>query len=790
MIKNYLLITWRSMMKNKLFIFINILGLAIGIGCCIVAYFNWEFDAKFDSHHKNLKKIYRVSSIREFNERSTLYGFSPFPLGAIIKQSMPDADKVVRMTWSWSNFKLEDNLFPGRLAYVDNDFFDVFTFEFINGNPADIKDKLKIFINDETAMKLYNSTDVVGKQISQVIGNTLKEYEIAGVFKKQPTNSSFQETAYANFENYFDDAKDVKEDDWKLRNTLFVLVDNPARAEVLTKQIQPFTANNNKVREDFQIKQFVLDPFVGMASRDEANDTWSQTRESSPTAAVIAPMMMAGLVLLIACFNMTNTTIAIASRRLKEIGIRKVMGSMRQQLIIQFLGETFFVCGIALVLGLFFGELLLGSWNALWEEMKLESHYFDSPGFLIFLIATVSITALLSGGYPAFYISKFEPVSILKGTFKFGGTNFFTRFLLVLQYSISLLALIFAIAFYGNSIYQRDFDIGFNPHNVIVAYVENQGEYETYKNAIAANKDVISVAGTQHGIFSGGYNDPIKFGDKEQEVDIIDVGEDYVKTMDLDIIAGRDFQKDSETDRKESVIVSQRLAKTFGWDNPIGKQVIWMDTVKLYVIGVIKDIYTNGLWREMDPLMLRLTAPEKFTQVVVSMPTENVPEINKFMEAEWKKIFPNRLYNGRVINEGMVEAVQVNRNIVKMFGFLGIVALVLSATGLFTLVSLNIIRKMKEIGVRKVLGASIGNITRIINTEFVVMLAIASILGCAASYFMVDMLMSSIWRYYQATTTVTFVISIIMMFVISAIAIGYKVMSAASMNPVTTLRTE
>lgn len=463
---------------------------------------------------------------------------------------------------------------------------------------------------------------------------------------------------------------------------------------------------------------------------------------------------------------------------------------MRQQLIFQFLGETLFICVIALLVGLLFGEVLIGAWNQLWEYMKLESNYLDNTGFLIFLGAITIITALLSGGYPAFYISRFEPVSILKGTFKFGGTNWFTKFLLILQYKISLLAIIFAFAFYGNSVYQENFDIGFNPNNVIVAYVNDQSEYETYKNAIAANKDATMVSGTQHGIFSGGYNDPIKFEDKELEVDIIDVGDDYVKTMDLEIIKGRDFRKDSETDRKESIIVTERLAKSFGWDDPIGKEVIWMDTVKLYVVGVIKDIYTNGLWREMDPLMLRMTTPDKYTQVVASMPIEKVKDVNKFMEAEWKKIFPNRLYNGRIINEGMVEAVMVNKNIVKMFGFLGLVALIMSATGLFTLVSLNIIKKMKEIGVRKVLGASIGNITRIINTQFVIMLLIASILGCAASYYTVDMLMSSIWKYYQATTVVTFVLSVSVMFVISAVAIGYKVFSAASMNPVKTLRTE
>jgi putative ABC transport system permease protein len=790
MIKNYLLITVRSMMKNKLFIFINVFGLAIGIACCIVAYFNWEYDAKFDSNHINADKIYRVSSIREFDGTTTLFGSVPSPLGEIVRQNIPDAEKVARLNWSWSNFKVEDNLFPGGLAYADPEVFDVFTFDFINGNPAGLKDRLKVYISDQIALKLFNSTDVVGKQITQVMGTTTKELEVGGVFRKPPANSCLHWDAYLNYENYYDEAKEEKPDDWKPRNTLFLMVSDPSRLSAISSQLQPYKENNNKVRDDFQIKEFVLDPLVGMGQRDSANNTWCQTKESSPPAAVVAPILMALLVLLIGCFNMTNTAIAISSRRLKEIGIRKVMGSLRSQLIVQFLGETFFICAIAFVLGLFLGEVLIGAWNALWEHMKLTSHYIDNPDFLIFIVSVLFITALLSGGYPAFYISHFEPVGILKGKLKFGGTNLFTRILLALQYSISLLAIIFAIAFYGNSIYQRDFDIGFNPNQVIIAYVENQNEFETYRNALLRNKDIQVIAGSQHSIFSAGYNDPIKFESKQLEVDIIEVGDHYLEALDLKLTAGRDFQKDSETDQKESIIVSEKLAKSFGWTDPIGKQVTWMDTAQFYVIGVVKDVYTNGLWRENDPLMIRYTSPEKYSHVIVNMPLDKVKDVNTFMETEWKKIFPNRLYNGRIINEEMVQANTVNNNIVKMFTFLGIVALLLSATGLFTLVSLNIIRKMKEIGVRKVLGASIGNITRIINTEFVVILLIASIVGSVLSYFAVDMLMASIWKYYQSTTIATLVFSVATMVIISAIAIGYKVFSAASMNPVKTLRTE
>ena len=790
MTKNYLLITWRSMMKNKFFIAVNILGLSVAIGCCIVAYFNWEFDAKFDAHHTQAESIYRVSSVRDFQGRTTLFGFAPLPLGNAVRENIPDVLKVVRMSGSFSNFKVGDNLFPAALAYVDKEFFDVFTFEIVDGKASELADKSRILISDEMALKLFGRVDAAGQPLTQVIGSEIKEYIVGGVFKKQPANSSFDESAYANYENFFDEAKDVDENAWKHRNTLFVLIKDRSRLEAVSKQLQTYKENNNTVREDFQIQRFEVEPFVKMAQRDSANDVWSQTREAHPVEAVISPIIMAVLVLLIACFNMTNTAIAISSRRLKEIGIRKVMGGMRVQLIIQFLGETAFVCAIALFLGLFFGELLLSGWNALWINMKLASHYLDSSGFLFFIVGVLLFTALVAGGYPAFYISHFEPVSILKGKLKFGGTNYFTRILLALQYAISFMAVVFAIAFYGNSLYQRDFDIGFNQNGVILAYVQNQGEFETYRNALQQNSDIVSIAGSKHSIFSSRYNDPVKHGSKQLEVDIIEVGDDYLSTMGLTLIEGRDFKKGSETDRRESIIVTRKFAESFGWDQAIGREVIWMDTVKFFVIGVVKDVYTQGLWREMEPLMLRYTSPEQYTHVLVNAPVSKLTDVNQFMEEQWKTVFPTRLYTGWYLNASMAEAMTVNNNIVKMFAFMGAIALILSVTGLFSLVSLNIIKKMKEIGVRKVLGASVVNIARIINAEFMIIFVISALCGIAMSYFAVDALMSGIWKYYRPATTETFIVSVVLMFLISAVAIGSKVYSAASMNPVKTLRDE
>jgi putative ABC transport system permease protein len=794
MIKNYFLITFRSMMKNKLFIFINVFGMGVAIAQCIVGYFAYEYDNTFDAVHQNRANIYRVSSIREFENNLTRYGYTPFPLGELVDKTFPDVEQSTRYFQSWSNFKRENDLFPANVHYVDPEFFNLFSFEFVTGSPAELTDKTSVFISEEIAVRLFGDARTAqGKIIQQVYGHELKEVKIAGVFKDPVMNSSFYRkdgSAYMNFDNYKDEHKDLREDDWKAQSYLFVQIKDASRVNSVYKQLQPFVVNNNKVREDFQIKEFVLDPFSTMAHRDRADDLWAGTWGAPPISAVIGSCVMGVLVLLLACFNLTNTAIAISSRRLKEIGIRKVMGSMRKHLIVQYLGETMFICLLALVVGLVLADFMVRGWNFMWEYFRLTPHYLDNPTFLFFIFGVLVFTALAAGSYPAFYISKFEPVTILKGKQQFGGTNYFTRILLAMQFGISLIAIVSAIGFIQNAQYQRHYDLGFDIRGSLIAWVNDQSEFDTYRNALQTNPAILSIAGARSGIFSNRANDPVKHESKQLEVDIIEVGDQYLPTMQLKLIEGRDFIKDSETDRKESVIITQKMAKAFGWDKPIGKEIIWRDTVKLYVVGVIKDVYTVGLWREMEPMMIRYVLPKDYTQLTVNTRADQVAAVNEFMTQEWNKVFPNRLYNGRMMVENIQEVNEVNINIVYMFAFMGLITMLLSATGLFTLVSLNIIKRMKEIGVRKVLGASVTNIARIVNTEFVIILLIASVLGAWGGYVQSNMIMGSIWRYYQDPNVVTFIISISALFVISFLSIGYKVFKAATMNPVDSLKDE
>lgn len=794
MILSYLLITVRSMMKNKVFIITNVFGMGIALAISIVTFLAYQYDQNFDAVHENSSEIYRVGSVREFENKFTHTGYAPYALGEIIDKTFHDVDRSSTYSNSGSNFKLNSNLFSANLSYVSPEFFQMFTFDFIAGNAASFS-KSDVLISESVAQRLFATAEqALGKTITQVYGKELKEVRIAGVFREPPMNSSFFKrngSAYMHEENFRDEYKQVLANDWKATTTLFVQVQEPNRLAGISKQLQTFKANNNTVREDFQIEELTLDSFATLAHDDRDSNVQAATWSAPPVAAIIGSVIMSTMILLIACFNLTNTAIAISSSRLKEIGIRKVMGSMRIQLIVQFIGETAVICFLGLAVGLAMSDFMVEGWNLMTNNnIHLEANYLETPGFLFFLIGLLFLTALIAGSYPAFYISKFKPISILKGKLKFGGTNYFTRTLLGMQFAISLIAIVSAIAFMQNAKYQKNYDLGFDIRGAVVASVNDEKEYETFKNALASNPQIVSVAGAKTGIFSNRMHEAVKYQSAPAEVDIVEVGAEYLTTMDLTILEGRDFVKDSKTDLRESVIVTQKMADLFNWENAIGKEIIWRDSVRLYVIGVVKNVYTHGLWREMEPLMIRYVEPSEYRQLIVSANAENVSAVNDAMSKTWNTIFPNRLYPGYMLGQSLQEVAALNNSIMYGYGFLGLIAMILSATGLYSLLSLNIIKRMKEIGIRKIVGASVFSITRVVNTEFVIILTIASVIGCLASYNWCSIIMGSIWKYYQGVNVWTFVIAVTLLFTVSILTIARKLHSVATMNPIDTLRDE
>jgi len=783
------------MMKNRFFILINMFGISIAIGCCIVAYINWNFNSKWDYLHSNASKIYRIQCRAEEQGKPIRFATAPIPLANHIKQNINGIDKVVRFIPRMGDFRIQDNMFNTGVAYADESFFELFTFDLIYGHPKDLGDKSKIFISDELAKIYFDREDVVGQSVTQIINGFPKQFFVGGVYKKQPLNSSFYSESITHMDNYWETVTndlDQSEDNWRGWIILFVQVDDPALISIINRQLTNYLEPQNLARAEMKVKEYYLENFSGMAFRNneypKVRNEW--LRGGLPEEVVTIPNVMATLLLLLVCFNFTNTSIAISSGRLKEIGVRKVMGGHRRQLVIQFMGENLLLCFGGFLMGLLLAEWLVPAYDSMWPWLDLNLSYSKNFGFLAFLLVLLLTVGVLAGSYPAFYITSFSPSNILKGKQKFGGTNWFTRTLLGLQFSISLLAVIFAVAFYENAVYQKNYDLGFATNGIISVPISSESDFTNYRNALASNKGILNIAGTKNHIADYTYySRSVKYESKELEVDIMEIGDNYFETMNIKLLNGRNFIPESKLDLSNSAIVTEKFAEAFVLsDDPIGKRIVLQDTVQLYIIGIAKDVNARGLWQAVKPMVLRYTLADRYQQMLVSVTPTDLKAINDFMKEKWNEVFPNTVYNGQMINQEKAQTLQINSNIVKMCSFLGFFSMLLCATGLYTMVSLNIIKKMKEIGIRKVLGASGANISRIINFEFMIILATAGLIGGGLGYWTTNMIMDGWWEYYQKLDALTFTISMLFMFLISALAVSSKTISATAMDPVKILR--
>lgn len=786
MLKNYLKIAFRNLIKNRVFVVINVLGLGIALACCIIAFLNWEYNAEFDQYHENTDDVYRVNFIREINGRSIPNGSCPFPLAEAIAQNITQVTETARYYPAGGNYKVGDQVFRTWMAAVDPAFVQIFKFELLEGSRQSLQDNSVLWIDEDLKKKYWPSkAEVVGESITYILGEQRHEFKIGAVFKKPPGNSSFGSSAYMSYDVYTQ-INNWDQNDWSDFNSTLIRVPNPQDVPAVEKQLQDYVGVQNRAKEDYKVARYYLDPFEGLAVRAERDGIYNHWfAQSLPTAAAVAPGIMSLLLLMIACFNFTNTSIAIANRRIKEIGVRKVMGSRKSQIIVQFLGENLLLTFLALLVGILVAAVLTPLYSAMWIFLDIRFNLFENIDLVLFLVGLLAFTAIIAGSYPALYISRFQPTSIFRGSVKFSGTNFFTRLLLTLQFTISLAAIICGFVFSQNAKYQEEYDMGFELESVLFAYVQDANGYRAYRNVLQADPRIKQIAGARNNLTSSWYTDPLKVREKEMDVSIFDISPEYLSAIGAKIIEGRDFRPNSEQDVRNSAIISQELAELLEWDESINQSFTLKDTTRLNVIGVVKDIYFDGsLFDPLDPMVLRAVNDDEFQFLVVKTDLEHVKDVKALMDEKWKTVFPDRLPSVYFMEQDRAESTEVNVNIKILFIFLGSVAVILSVIGLFSMVSMNINKKLKQIGIRKILGASTSNIAKRISREFVIILSISGLLGCAAGYYLANMLMASIWAYYTPIGASIFILALGTLITASVLTIGGKIFRAASVIPI------
>jgi ABC-type antimicrobial peptide transport system permease subunit len=791
MFRNYLLVTFRNLLKNRVFTLINILGLGIALSVCIVAFFNHMFNYEFDRTHVNFDKIYRVNSFRDMEGREQEYGVVPATLGLEAKNDIPGIEKSARLMRTGSPVKEELNIFPTQVSFIDPEFLDIFTFPFLVGDKKSIENQANVLVSSTMAAKLFGKDYPIGKSII-IVNDKNKEftYTIGAVFADLPQNSSFRIDILTHFDN-FKLMWEWSDADWKNNTTaFFIQVPDKSLLPSITQSLKNYVPVQNKARLDFRITRFSLVPLeeVGPNSRT----TWSSGLfPSLHPAAVLAPPVMALFILLIACFNFANTSIATFSKRLKEIGLRKTFGGQRSQLVTQFMIETLIICFLALIAGIIIAEFLVPAYSSLWDYMKIELTFTRYLFFWTFLILLLLLTGFIAGVYPAMYVSSFSPVNVLKGASPFRGAGKLSSVLLALQFSISVMALVLGLVFSKNAVYQSTLDLGYDRDKLIVMPVAPELS-TSFRNEILTNPKIISAEGTQNHIGFGAYRRPIKDAEKQLEVDVMDIGPEYASTMGLRLVEGRLFDKSrAGADlTNKSIVINQKMVQDFGWKEPLGMTVTLYDTTRFTVVGVVKDFYISGLWQKIHPSILRLSANDQYGILVVRSEPKDLPGVLDYLSLKWKSQATNFIFGGMYQEDTLQEGKAINNSILKVNIFLAIAATLLSLIGMYNLVSLDIIRRTKEMGIRKIQGASVPLIMYMVSKRFLVVLVIASLIGCAGGYYMSNLMMGSIWDYFVQIKPGVLILAASIMFLATILTIIIKIGKAALRNPVDSLRYE
>lgn len=793
MFKNYLLVALRNLSRNKSYIIINTFGLGIALACCIAAYLLLAFNIEFEDYHADdkVKDVYRLHShLTELDGKAYQTAMAPSVLPVYAAEEIAGIEQYTRYI-SWNAImRHENNPFSESIHFTDSTFFDIFDFTFVHGSPNSFKDKHTIIIDEELSKKYFGDADPIGKQLTVTFASN-KEVEVivGGVVGKIPRNSSFTFTAMMRMEHFMN-VNDVAIDnwgDWRDPSTFFKL--SPAAdPQAVAKQMSKYVPIRREAKKDQLLTHFTLEQFKSKFTYDDVRGTYANMRGSFVPLMVFTSL--AAMILLIACFNLTNTSIALTTKRLKEVGVRKAVGAMRGQIIVQFLFETSITIMLSLIVGLGMSQIIVPAFSTMWGlGYTLED--LNGINLFIAMMFLVFIASLVAGMYPALFNSGFKPVSLLKGSVKVHGTNTLTHTLVALQFAISVMVLVGGVMFIRNTKFQEKIDFGFDSDKVVMVNIQAENEYVAMRNAIQRNPKIHNVAASDHNAGYSNYQFPVRIDTTEYTSQHMAVGNNYMETMGFTFVEGRSFNLENKQDMEEAVIVNEAFLEKVGINDPLDK-VITIHEKKRHIIGVVKN-HVDNLFRsrEPEPFIFYPAEPSWYKVMVVNADEENLADVQKYLEKTWKDLFPTKPFLSMFQKDIQLQDMKrTNGNLEKVFLFLTILGALLSASGIYALASLNIAKRTKEIGIRKALGASVSNVVTLLNREFIVVLSIAVLLGGVGGFYFTTFLLKEIYAYHIVVTFVPVSLCAVGLFVVGILTTSSTILKAAKSNPVDTLRSE
>ena len=655
------------------------------------------------------------------------------------------------------------------------------------GNYNQLNNRNAVLIGEELADKYFGKGTATGKQITVIENGTEKQYTVSGVMQKMPLNSSFQLNLVASFNHMIEEG--MQEQGWRNTTpvTTFLKLAETSNAASLEKQFSQLTSVHNQVRPDWKIAGFRLQPFRDIAFSsdiDMGNYVYQSALQSNPRGVtVIVPAIMSLFILLITCFNFTNIAIAFAGRLIKEIGLRKVFGGTKTQLVRQFLTENLLLCLLAALIAIAFVGYLLPQFNQLFG-LELKLSITQDAGLWLVLFLLPVCTAIIAGLYPSIYISSFRPTAILKGETVFGPKSRFTRFLLFGQFGLSCLALIVGMLLSQNAAYQQQVAFGYAIREVGVVAVQTPEQYVDMRNALSADPRITHIGGAAQQVASSTYDAMVEGEKTSFKAQVAHVGgAPYLEAMGIELKRGRHFLSVEGPDKEQSVLVNETLANSLGAGEAIGRQVKLGD-LYLTIVGVVKDYKESGLHGLVPPCVLRLSGEAEYRYLVFRTKQENLVPVYNHVQKVWRSTTPNVPFSGFLQTDIVEKERYLNEGFKYVAYFLAVVTMLLSASGLFALVSLNITRRSKEVGMRKVLGASVAHIMRLIAKDFVYLLLGGFVFGSLIGYLIMhNIVFRYIFAYHPQIGPGAFAGALLILLFVCLVTVGYRIYSAAMRSP-------
>ena len=792
MIKSYLMVAYRNLVRHKIYSLINISGLAIGIAFCILTFLYVRYEWSFDAFHEKADRIYRVYIKGEVGEGSDASATMPGPLGPALAEAFPtQMQQVVRIHTSFRTIRYEDRSFRERFGYVDPGFWDVFSFSLVKGDLATALDrKDAIVISETVAQKIFGNTDPIGKSVSFTRNSEVHQALITGIMKDIPETSSIQFDCIQSFENVEDALNS-----WNLTNntSTYVLLHDQVRAENLEKLFPRFVNWSWPIMGEKQ--EMKLQPLADV----HFNSNIRAPEPATDRAYSYILLCITALVLFIACVNFMTLALGRSASRAREVGIRKVVGAHKPQVIEQFLTESVLLSFVAFVVGLVLAELLMPLFNSLMEqELSLVAH-LDGLAFAS-LIGLALIIGLLAGSYPAFVLSGFMPIHVLKGRLKVVSAGFFSHFLVVFQIALSAVLVICALIMTYQLDYLRTKPLGFDSEHLIavsrLSKLRDLGPegIETYRDALLSHHAILGVTQIFH-MMHNGYRSRggvVHDGTALKGVEIFFVDYDFVPTLDIKLIEGRNYSRERVTDPTMSVIINETLARQLGSGPPLGKTLKFFDrttVISTTVIGVVNDFHFRSLHHKIGPALLKCKPEYQFSRLLVRVRAEDIPGTLAFMKDQWEAVTQSSGFRYSFLDEGIDRQYRTEERWHRMIGYGTLFAIFIACLGAFGLTAFAVTRRTKEIGIRKVLGASVTNVVSLLSREFVLLVGVANVIAWPIAWWAMDRWLQD-FAYRIDPGIGTFVLGGVLTLAIVLLTVGAQAIRAARANPVDALRYE